>query len=82
MVVEDGVGVGVGILVEVELGGLVGEAPGVTQDAIIPAISKPSPNSSALFTAIFTYATTTTQCTCDRPRASFGGTQMQRSRAW
>ena len=54
MVVEDGVGVGVGILVEVELGGVVGDAPGVTQDAIVPAISKPSPNSNALFTAVFT----------------------------
>lgn len=70
MVVEDGVGVGVGILVKAELEGVAGDAPGVTQDAIVPAISKPSPNSNALFTAVFTYATTTTQCTRDRPRAS------------
>jgi hypothetical protein len=67
VVVEDGVGVGVGILqsfphvvsgVGEELGGVVGdsvgEAPGMTQDATAPAISKPSPNSNALFTAIFT----------------------------
>jgi hypothetical protein len=75
VVVEDGVGVGVGILVKAELEGLAGDAPGVTQDAIVPAISKPSPNSNALFTAVLTYATTTTQCTGDRPRASFGGTR-------
>jgi hypothetical protein len=83
VVVEDGMGVGVGILVEVELGGVVGdsvgEAPGVTQDTTAPAISKPSPNSNALFTAIFSLRDYDDSVYMRPSSRQLRGTQRQRS---